>query len=310
MLLSRPNLAVFLTVVLWLFTLSVIAQQEAQYTQYMYNTISVNPAYAGSRQFITINSLYKAQWISLEGAPRNFTLSVDKPLRKEYLGLGFTILSDQAGPVQNQRLVSDVSYTINGKNDFNLAFGIKIGADMFNIDYTVLNILDPDDDDFVENVDNKLSPVIGTGIYLYKPKWYLGISTPNLLATNFYDDVQVSVAKKRPHFYLIAGYVFDLNDQLKLKPTLLSKYVSGAPVGVDISANVLMDEKITLGISYRLEASVNAMAGFQINRNFFLGYAYDAGVNNLANYNQGSHEFFIRYDLFKDPLKIRSPRFF
>lgn len=160
------------------------------------------------------------------------------------------------------------------------------------------------------NISNEIKPSIGAGFYYYSQKWYVGTSVPNLIRSNFYDDIQESVTIDRLHYYLIGGYVFDLSQSLKFKPAFLAKAVSGAPLYYNVSANFLVHEKLTLGASYQVDDSVSALAGFQITDEFYIGYSYDYTTTNLNKYNDGSHEFILRYQFQKKSKQIKSPRFF
>lgn len=290
------------------------AQQDAQYTQYMYNTISVNPAYAGSRDVLSIAGLYRTQWVGLEGAPRTMTFSGHTPFRNEKIGLGVSIVRDQIWIQDETYFDIDFSYTINTSADAQLAFGLKAGAHLLNIDFTRTDPEDPTDDDFdvANNVDNKFSPNVGFGIYYHTEKFYIGYSAPTLLRTKYYDEDVSSIsylAKDRVNHYLIAGYVFDLNHNLKFKPAVLFKAVSGAPLQADLSANFLFNDKLTLGLAYRWSAALSGLVGFQLTENLMIGYAYDWETTELNNHNSGSHEIFLRFEL-QQAGRILSPRFF
>ncbi|RLD64873.1 MAG: hypothetical protein DRI84_08005 [Bacteroidetes bacterium] len=289
-------------------TIKSYAQQESQFTQYMYNTATINPAYVGSHGTLDIISLYRNQWAGLNGAPKTLNLTGGSPIG-ENLGLGLSFVQDEIGPSEESTIAVDFSYTLNLQNDLKFSFGLKGGINLLNIDYSVLNI-DPDEV-FQFNVDNRLTPIIGVGAYLFKENWYAGLSVPNLLETTHYDDSAISNATEKAHFYAIGGYVFDLNKNLKLKPAVMAKFTSGAPVAIDMSANFLLYEKITLGASYRVDAAVSGLAGFQISDMLTVGYAYDYSTSNLGNYNSGSHEIFLRFELVRyDRCKCVSPRFF
>lgn len=285
------------------------AQQDAQFTQYMYNTISVNPAYAGSRDVLSVNGLYRTQWIGLEGAPETGTFAFHSPISNN-LGLGLSVINDKIGPSNESNISADLSYQIPLNNEYRLFFGVKATANLLNVDFTRLDIYNPTDPRFQNNVDNQLSPNIGTGVYLHSQKSYVGISVPYMLETKHYDADDESVAKEKMHYYLMAGHVFDLSPSLKFKPAFLSKVVSGSPMQLDLSANFLLYDKLTLGASYRLSAAISGLVGFQISDGLFAGYAYDADTTKLSDYNSGSHEIFLRFELFKNFDKVVSPRFF
>ena len=266
------------------------AQQDAQYTQYMYNTISVNPAYAGTRGALNVVGLYRSQWVGLDGAPETKTLSIHSPFGKK-VGLGLSIVNDEIGPSSETYIDIDFSYTLNVGVTSKLALGIKAGANLLSVDY---NKLAGDDDViFQDNIDNRFMPNVGIGAYLYDDNYYLGLSSPDLLETEHYDDDEVAesyLAKERLHAYLMGGYVFDLDYNLKFKPAFLVKAVDGAPLQVDISANFLFNEKFTIGAAYRWSAAVSGLAGFQISDQLMIGYAYDQETTELRRYNSGSHE--------------------
>lgn len=307
----------FLVLILFivLFNSLSFAQQDAQYTQYMYNTISVNPGYAGSRDVLSLTGLYRTQWVGLEGAPKTMTFSGHSPLRNEKLGLGVSIVRDQIWIQDETYLDIDFSYTINTSDNGQLAFGIKAGAHLLNIDFTKTNPENSTDDDFdiANNVDNKFSPNVGFGIYYHTEKFYIGYSAPTLLKTKYYEDDINSIsylAKDRVNHYLIAGYVFDLSSSVKFKPAILFKAVQGAPLQADLSGNFLVNDKLTLGLAYRWDASLSGLIGFQLSEGIMMGYAYDWETTELNNYNSGSHEFFLRFEFRSSKEGIVSPRFF
>ncbi|EIA07151.1 type IX secretion system membrane protein PorP/SprF [Flavobacterium frigoris] len=293
----------------WMFTGIVsYAQQDAQFTQYMYNTINVNPAYAGSRGAMSIFALHRTQWVGLDGAPTTNAVSINTPINNSNLGFGVSLINDRIGPTQENTLSADISYTIPTSETFKLSFGIKATANLFDLDVTKLNPVD--DDPSLHNFNNKLTPNIGAGIYLHSDKAYIGLSIPNFIESNRYDDNEVKIFKEKINYYLIAGYVFDLSSSLKFKPALLTKMVEGAPLQVDVSANFLFNDKFMIGAAYRWSAAMSAMVGFQISDGMYIGYAYDLETTKLDNYNSGSHEIFLRYEIFKNNKKITTPRFF
>jgi len=285
------------------------AQQDAQYTQYMYNTININPAYAGSRGVMSIFGLHRTQWVGLDGAPTTNAFSLNTPINNSNLGLGLSVVNDRIGPTSTNTASADVSYTINTSEDYKLSFGVKASANMFNLDVTRLNPADAGDPNLA-NFDNTISPNFGAGLYFHSDKLYFGLSVPNFLQDTKFNDNAVAVFEERMNFYAIGGYVFDLSSSLKFKPAFLTKMVSGAPLQVDLSGNLLFNDKFMIGAAYRWDAAVSAMAGFQITDGLFIGYSYDMDTTNLVNYNSGSHEVFLRFELFNRVSKLVSPRFF
>ncbi len=306
---------VFILIVFGLFTNTANAQQDAQFTQYMYNTLSINPAYAGSRDVLSFLGLYRTQWVGLEGAPRTFTASGHSPIGERF-GIGVNVTNDEIFISKETYFDIDFSYTINVSDKGQLAFGIKAGGQLLNIDSNLANQgpYNPGDGSAEIFIDNKFSPQFGAGLYYYTNKFYAGLSVPNILETDHFDESSNSnsdaIAKERIGYYFMTGYTFDLSNNLLLKPSLLTKVVEGAPLQVDLSANFLLYDKVTLGVAYRWSAAVSAMVGFQLTDQIMLGFAYDAETTELAQYNDGSYEFFLRFELFNKTDKIMSPRFF
>ena len=284
------------------------AQQDAQFSQYMYNTININPAYAGSRGALSIFALHRTQWVGLDGAPVTNAVSVNTPINDSNLGLGISIINDKIGPTHESTISADLSYTIPTSETFKLSFGIKATANLFDLDVTQLNPVD--DDPSLHDYNNKFSPNIGAGIYYHSDKGYVGLSVPNFIESNRYDDNEVRIFKEKINYYLIGGYVFDLNELVKFKPAFLTKMVYGAPLQVDVSGNFMFNNKFMVGIAYRWSAALSGMVGFQVSDSLYIGYGYDRETTNLKNYNSGSHEIFLRYEIFNNIDKITIPRFF
>jgi len=300
-----------LMIVLCVLSLNTQAQQDPHYTQYMYNTMSVNPAYSGSRGHGVITALGRTQWVGFEGAPDTQTLSYDSPIGYKGLGLGIMLVNDKLGPSHETYLDGNVSYTIDTGEEGNLAFGLKLGGRLLNIDWTLGDVDDDNDAAFANNVNNKFLPTIGAGVYYYESDWYLGLSVPNFLRQEHFDGaLRVGeLAVERMHFFLIGGVVFNLSDDVKFKPAFLFKGVSGAPLSIDVSANFMFIDKFTAGLAWRWDDSVAALLGFQANQSLYLGYAFDLTTSNYNVANNGTHEIMLRYEVFRDD-KVKSPRFF
>ncbi len=305
------------SIILMLVSYGVHAQQDAQYTQYMYNMPSINPSYAGSKESLSITALYRSQWAGLEGAPKTQTLSLHSPIGYRGVGLGFGILNEQIGPTSETYFDVDFSYTIFISREGRLSFGLKGSAHLLDIQYSKLNqdIGNPNGPDVLlqQDVENKFSPNIGAGVYYHNGRFYAGASVPRILETTHFKASNISTAKEQMNLYLTTGYVFELNRDLKFKPTLLTKVVRGAPLQVDLSANFMYNDKFILGAAYRWSAAVSGMFGFYIDDGFLLGLAYDRETTDLGgtSFNAGSFEVLLRYDFKKGTgRQIRSPRFF
>jgi type IX secretion system PorP/SprF family membrane protein len=284
------------------------SQQDSQYTQYMYNTVNVNPAYAGSRETLSVFLLHRNQWVGLDGAPVTNNVSLNTPLGDSNFGLGFSIVNDKIGPTTENQISADLAYFIQISENYKLSLGMKGTANLFNLDVNKLNIYDQNDPQF-QNLNSEFTPNIGAGVYLFSDNTYFGVSVPNLFETKHFDDNEVAITREKMHYYVIGGHVFDISPNLKFKPAFLTKIVEGAPLQADITANFLINDKLTLGAAYRWSAAVSGLVGFQISESWFIGYGYDMETTKLSNYNSGSHEIFLRYELFNNS-RISSPRFF
>ena len=298
----------------------ILAQQDAQYTQYMFNTMSVNPAYAGSRGQLSFASLYRSQWIGVNGAPETFTLNLHSPIRNSRLGYGVSVVNDNIGDgaVQETYLDAVVSYTLDVSQDAKLSFGLKAGGNVLNLDFSKLRNFDLEPTN-ADVPDNQFSPNFGAGIYYHTDKFYAGVSVPNFLETEYFDASSEDansvnfLSAERMNIYFITGYVFNLDQEnIQFKPAILTKAVGGAPLQVDLSASFLFAERFSFGAAYRLDAAVSALAGFQITEQLMLGLAYDRETTELgaARFNDGSFEVFLRLELLKRFQKTISPRFF
>lgn len=307
----------FCSIVMILSAYAVHAQQDAQYTQYMYNMPSINPSYAGSKESLSITALYRSQWVGLEGAPKTQTISLHSPIGYSGVGLGFGILNEQIGPTSETYFDVDFSYTIFTSGEGRLSFGLKGSAHLLDIRYSKLNQdignINGPDPLLQQDIENKFSPNIGAGVYYHNERFYAGISVPRILETTHFRSSNISTAKEQMNLYLTTGYVFVMNTDWKFKPTLLTKLVQGAPLQVDLSANFMYNDKFIFGAAYRWSAAVSGMFGFYIDDGFLLGLAYDRETTDLGgtSFNAGSFEVLLRYD-FKQGTgrQIRSPRFF
>lgn len=286
-------------------------QQDAQYTQYMYNTVSVNPGYAGSRGHLSIAALHRSQWLGLDGAPTTQTFNIHSPVGYRGVGLGLSIVNDKIGPTSETNFDIDFSYTLYTSTEGRLSFGLKASGHLLDVRFSELNQFAPDQT-LQTDIDNRFSPNFGAGVYYHNQHFYAGLSVPRFLQTSHFDESSLSTAKERMNFYFITGYVWDVSPFLKFKPTLLTKVVQGAPLQVDVSANFMLNEKFIVGAAYRWDAALSGMVGFNISDGFLIGMAYDREITELgsAAFNDGSFEVILRYDFIKTKGNLKSPRFF
>jgi len=304
---------------LYLVTLVVIAswvdlqaQQDPHYTQYMYNMNVINPAYAGSKENLSIGLLYRKQWVEIEDAPSTFSLSGHSPVGKN-VGLGLSVISDKIGPVEENNIYGDFSYTLNLGGEHKLAFGIKAGITLHQVGlYNQIgngHVPDLDDPAFSENISNSYFN-IGSGLFYYTNKYYLALSVPNLMKSKHLDFNGREFGSEVSHYFLTGGYVFDINQNLKFKPFFMMKSAFNAPTSLDVSTNFLFNEKFEAGLTYRLDDSYGAMVNYAITPSLRIGYAYDHIVSDLNVTTPSSHEIILLFDL-NFPKKVSSsPRFF
>ncbi|MCH3882891.1 MULTISPECIES: PorP/SprF family type IX secretion system membrane protein [Tenacibaculum] len=304
----KLNLKTIIGVCLLVVGSTTFAQQDPQFTQYMYNTLSVNSAYAGTRGHVAITAIHRSQWAGLEGAPETQTLTFDSPIGRN-LGLGISIVQDKLGPSKETYFDANLSYSIKTSKTHRLSLGLKGGLRLLNIDWSRGNHQASGDVLFQENI-NRTLPTLGAGLYYYSEKSYLGFSIPNFFADQHYDDIQGGVATERLHMFFIGGLVRNISDNIKFKPAFLLKSVSGAPLILDLSANFMFNEKFRLGASYRWDDSVSGLIGLQVSPKLLLGYSYDYTTTELQRVNSGTHEFMLRFELISKERKLKSPRFF
>lgn len=295
--------------------ISVSAQQDAMYTQYMFNTLAVNPAYAGSRNVLSATGLLRTQWVGIEGSPRTQTISFDAAMPNKKVGLGLQVFNDRLGITNTTGAYASYAYRIPFKKG-TLALGIQAGAAQFRADFSSvrLNNGSPLDPGFMIDI-NKILPNFGFGIYYNTAKFYIGAATPHLLNNNFLDDNSVKVtnnlvAKQYLHLFVTSGYVVNLAQDFKLKPSFLFKGVFGAPLQLDVNLNLWIADRISLGGQYRTGDAFAGLLELQATDQLRFGYSYDHTVSRLGNYNSGSHEIMVRYEFGFTKNRIVAPRYF
>ena len=301
---------VYIILFIFLFAYNADAQQDPQYTQYMYNMNVVNPAYAGTTEGLSVGLLYRSQWVGLDGGPKTFTFAAHAPVG-ERVGLGLSLIADEIGPVKETNAFADFSYSLPIGAETKLALGLKAGFTFHDIGLRDLTLIDANDDAFSDNV-NEATPNVGAGVYLFQPnRYYIAVSMPNILESNHLDTSNGrKYGSETQHLFAAAGYVFDLSQNFKLKPHGLVKYAFDAPVSFDVNANVFMYDLVEVGVGYRLDDSFSGMVNFLITPNLRIGYAYDSVQSELDIVTNSSHEVFINFDLNFTKKVSRSPRYF
>lgn len=302
----------FFAVIVLITFIDVRAQQDPHYTQYMYNLSVINPAYAGSKENLSMGILYRKQWVEIEDAPTTATFFGHMPAGKN-VGVGLSVISDKIGPVEENNIYGDFSYTLNLGGEHRLAFGLKAGATFHKVglysDIGNGNVPDANDPAFQED-SNRTFLNLGSGFFYYTNKYYVALSVPNMLKSKYLDYNGRQFGTETLHYFLTGGYVFDLNPNLKFKPFAMVKSSFNAPTSLDLSTNFLFNNKFEVGATYRLEDSFGAMVNYAITPNLKVGYAYDHIVSDLNITTPSSHEIILLFDL-NFPKKVsQSPRYF
>ncbi len=292
---------------------SAKAQQDAMLSQYMFNGLFLNPAYAGSHPYFTSSLLYRKQWVSFSGAPETMLLAVDGPIAKENMGVGLIVSNDKIGVTNQTDIHANYSYHLKINDKSKISFGAKAGVSQYRAKLTELKVWDSDDQVFMGDVQSVLVPKFGFGVYYYSERMYAGLSIPTLLAyqpgRSFSLDINKS-SQIRKHYFFTTGYVHPLNDKIKLKPSVLVKYVPNAPVQADLNMAAMFNDVIWVGVSYRSGDAIVGVVEYQANQRFRVGYSYDFTTSRIRHYSAGSHEIMIGYDFGRDLVNVKTPRFF
>jgi type IX secretion system PorP/SprF family membrane protein len=292
------------------------AQQEPMYTHYMYNTLVINPGYAGSREALSVTALHRSQWVNYKGAPIVQTLTMHAPLKNEHLGLGLSVTNDKIGPTNNTAVFADFAYIMKLNTKSKLALGLSAGVNIFQADLNSLQLNQQADPSFQNNISNKMNPNFGFGAYYSRERFYAGISIPNIIQNNYLvvnlPNGSTWAGKEQRHYYFIAGTMIKLSDNLEFKPTTFVKVTPAAPIQADVTASFVIMKKLLLGAMYRTGDAFGGLIGLDVTSQFHVGYSFDYsyGVKTFK-YNNGSHEIVLRYDFnFSNKKQIRSPRYF
>ncbi len=291
---------------------SAHAQQDPMVSQYMFNGLYLNPAYAGSHDYWSSTLTFRNQWVGLEGAPETAIAAVDGPISVKNMGLGLILLHDKIGVTRQNTAILNYAYQLKLNKNSKLAFGINAGFSQFNARLTDLTVWDQDQV-FDSDITSKVIPRLGVGAYYFGKKHYVGFSIPTLFAYQKELDFNFDLSRAsflRRHYLLTAGYVFDVAKNLKLKPSVLFKYVENTPLEVDFNLSAVYQNKFWLGTSFRTYDAVAVILEYQTNSFFRVGYSYDITVSKLRKYSNGSHEIMIGIDFGKELVKVKSPRYF
>jgi type IX secretion system PorP/SprF family membrane protein len=275
----------------------------------MFNTISINPAYAGSRETLSLVGLHRSQWIGLDGGPTTQTFSIHSPLRNEKVGLGLSFIHDELGFENFSYIYGDFSYTIQVSEKTKLAFGLKGGFTSYSVDQELRDAYPTDP--AIRGIEDRWSPNIGAGAFLHTNRWYVGLSAPRILNTD-YNGTEDYEALERISYYLTGGVVVDVSENTKFKPSFMVKATNGAPLSYDITGNFLFYDKLWLGAAYRFDESAGALGGivdFQVSKEFRIGYAYEHPISDIRPYSSGTHEILLMFEVFKSK-RVKSPRYF
>lgn len=303
------------TIFLWILLASTIvyAQQEPMYTQYMFNTQAINPAYAGTWHAIGFMALARHQWTGWDGAPKTYTFGMQAPLKNEKIALGLNVMSDEIGFEKRFSLFGDYSYEMPLSEKSTLNLGLKAGFTNYSHNFNEYSLY-PDgvsDPRFQGGIEAKWMPNFGVGAFLYSPRYYVGLSVPKMIENDFDDNEgNYSVEAELRHFYLIGGVVFDVGENVKFKPTGLLKATVGSPLQFDLSANFLLREKIWLGAMYRSGSSTGFIAQWIFNHKLRVGYAIDFSLNSTRPHHHGTHEIMVSYEIRNLVERVVSPRYF
>lgn len=295
-----------------LFCLNVFGQQDPLYTQYLNNLVSVNPAYAGSSENLSIICLNRQQWVGLEGAPKTASLSMNTPLKFVNVGLGLSLIYDELGPFKQTGIYVDYSYHVNVTHSMKLSMGVKGGFNNYNMNLKEL-ISHSLDDHIAGFGERKLFlPNFGVGLYLHSKNFYLGLSSPKLLENSLVDNESTLeiVDREERHYFLMGASLITMTDFLKMKPSFMTRVVFGAPLSVELTNSFIINDRLWLGAMYRFGDSVGGLVQFQISPQLRVGYAYDMTQSKLRNESSGTHEIMLSWDFLLSNQRILSPRFF
>ena len=312
---------IYISIVGVLLSLASFAQQDPSFSQYFFNPMYVNPGYAGSRDVLSGTLVHRSQWVGMEGAPESQSLNLHSAIPNSKIGLGLQVNNDKAGPMKNTSVAAIFAYHLHVGPEARLAFGISGSVSNLRVDYGKINVDDNTDQSFANNTSASWVPDAGAGLYFYKNRFYAGLSARNLIQSRFklQDATIANSAKFFRHYYLTAGVVKDLSDNFAIRPSILVKYVQAAPVVFDLNASIIFKQQLFLGAGFRtgkridikgLDNMLIASIEYDFKNRLRFGYSYDFYLSRTGNYNSGTHEIMIGWDLNFSKTKMTSPRFF
>ena len=288
---------------------SLKAQQEPMYSQYMFNLLHINPAYAGNRTVDNVTLMYRNQWLGVDGAPVTGTLSWDRRKEESNIGYGLQIYNDRLGVEKTTGVQAFYSYRIPFNRSF-LSFGLSAGALSYHAAYSQVTTNQTGDPLFQEDV-SAILPTVGIGFLYATDNWYAALSVPALLKTKVTSNNNQVTTGANNHYFLTTGYLFKVSESFKLKPSVMLKAVKGAPFEYDFNLNGWIQDIVGIGASYRTGDAFIGMFELQMTPNIRIGYAYDYLISNLKNYSKGTHELMLRYEFLPAKSKrILSPRYY
>jgi type IX secretion system PorP/SprF family membrane protein len=288
------------------------SQQDPQYSMYMFNPLSSNPAYAGSRDALSVTLLGRTQWVGFDGAPQTGSLTIHTPLKNENIAVGLSITYDEIGPTKNNMIYADVAYRFQVSPSSKLSFGLKGGIDIYSANFNGLIVNNNTDILYTTPISSKLMPNAGFGAYWYSTESYVGLTAPRLIENTFGLSGVGSgeQAKQNRHFFLMAGHTFRLSSTIDLIPSAVVKAVQDAPLSLDVNINLFFYERFWVGAGYRVGDAAIANIMYHFSSKFRAGYAYDFTLSVLGGYNTGSHEIMLNYDLDFLGKGFKTPRRF
>lgn len=306
------NKSILVVIILLSSAWNATAQQDPMFTQYMYNAININPAYAGSRGTLNFVAMARQQWVGIEGAPKTMTFSANSPLPGYNVGIGFSVIHDEIGPTKQTGIYADYAYHIKIDTKIKLALGIKGGINLYDVNLQVLRGAQNDDQLILDGVQKLYLPNFGIGSYLYSDRFYLGFSIPKIIQNSLSvtKNTAQKADKEERHFFLTGGVVLDISENIKFKPSTTVRLVKGSPVSAELTAAILLNDKLWLGAMYRVGDSFGALIKFDVTKKLSIGYSYDLTQSDLQSYNQGTHEIYLSYDIEFKNKKVLSPRYF